>query len=59
MGKSSHGSDTLLGKISSGTARGTISLLSDTVYLLVELGTMKVSILSSTGNGGGYTGRMP
>jgi len=59
MGESSHGGDVLLSKISRSTARGSISLLSDEVYLLVNVGTVEVSILTGTGDGGGNTGRMP
>jgi hypothetical protein len=59
VGESSHGSNTLLSKVSSGTARTSIATLSNSVNLLVELGTMEVSILTSTGNSGGNTGRMP
>jgi len=59
MGESSHGGDVLLSKISRSTARGGISLLSDEVYLLVNVGTVEVSILTGTGDGGGNTGRMP
>ncbi len=34
-------------------------MLTDTVHLLVELGTVEVTLLTSTGNGPGDTGRVP
>ena len=57
--ESSHGGDTLGGKICLGLATGLILLLSDAVNLLVKLGTVEVSVLTSTGNSGGNTGRVP
>lgn len=59
VGESSHWGDVLLSKISRSTARGSVSLLSDEVYLLVDVGTVEVSILTGTGDGGGNTSRMP
>jgi len=59
VGESSHRSDALLSKISSGTARAGISLLSNAVDLLVHLGTVEVSILTGTGHSSGHTCRMP
>jgi hypothetical protein len=59
MNESSHGCDSLLGKVGSGTARSSIVLLSDAVYLLVHLGTVEVSVLTSTWNSGTDTSRMP
>jgi hypothetical protein len=59
MDKSSHGGNTLGSKISLGLATGLVFLLSNAVDLLIELGTVEVSVLTSTGNSGGNTGRMP
>mmetsp|Transcript_9760 Transcript_9760/g.18348 ORF Transcript_9760/g.18348 Transcript_9760/m.18348 type:complete len:205 (-) Transcript_9760:695-1309(-) len=57
--KSTHGSNSLLGKIRSGTAGCSISLLSNTVHLFVELGTVEITVLTSTWNGSRNTCRMP
>jgi hypothetical protein len=57
--ESSHRCDSLLGQVGSGTARSSIVLLSNSVNLLVHLGTMEVSVLTSTWYGGAYTSRMP
>jgi hypothetical protein len=59
MGETSHGSDTLLGKIIRSLTRRSISLASKTVNSLVHISTVEVSILSSTWNSGGNTSRMP
>ena len=59
MNKASHWSDGLFCQISSSLARRVVSLLSDTVNLLVEFSTVKVSVLTSTWDSGGHTGRMP
>jgi hypothetical protein len=57
--ESSHRGDSLLGQIGFGLATGLVVLLSNTVDLLVELGTVEVSVLTGTGDGGGNTGRVP
>lgn len=59
MNESSHRGDSLNGKVSLGLTTGLVVLLSDAVNLLVEFGTVEVSILTSTGNSGGDTGRVP
>ena len=59
MHETSHGRDTLFSQISLSLARSLVVLLSNTVDLLVEFGTVEVSILTGTGNGSGNTGRMP
>ena len=57
--KTTHGSNALLGKISGRLATRIVSLLTNLVHFFVHLGTMKVSILTGTGDSGGHTGRMP
>mmetsp|Transcript_28676 Transcript_28676/g.42472 ORF Transcript_28676/g.42472 Transcript_28676/m.42472 type:complete len:338 (-) Transcript_28676:127-1140(-) len=58
--ESTHGGDSLLGNISLGHGIGSVlGLLSNTVHLLVQLGTMEVTVLTGTGNSTGNTGRMP
>ena len=57
--ESTHGCDSLFGQIGFGLATGLVVLLSDTVDLLVEFGTMEVSVLSGTCDGSRHTGRMP
>jgi len=57
--ESTHGCDTLFGQIGLGLATGLVVLLSDAVDLLVEFGTVEVSVLTGTGDSGGHTGRMP
>ena len=57
--ESSHRGDTLLGKIGFGLATGLVVLLSDAVDLLVEFGTVEVSVLTGTSDSGRNTGRVP
>ena len=57
--ESSHRGDTLLGKIGFGLATGLVVLLSDAVDLLVEFGTVEVSVLTGTCDSGRHTGRVP
>jgi hypothetical protein len=57
--ESTHRGDTLLGQISLSLATFSITLLSNTVNLLVKFGTVEVTLLTSTGNGGRNTGRVP
>jgi len=59
LDESSHGGDALLGKIGISLTRSLISLLSDTVNLLVKFSTVEVTILTSTCHSGGNTSRMP
>jgi hypothetical protein len=59
MDESTHGCDSLRGQIGFGLATGLVVLLSDAVDLLVEFGTMEVSVLSSTCDSSRHTGRMP
>merc|ERR1719469_538385 len=57
--KPSHGSNSLLRQVRRGLARGSITLLSDAVYLLVHLRTMKVTTLTHARHGSAHTGWMP
>ena len=57
--ETAHGGDALLGKISLGGCRVGIVLLSDTENTLVDLGTVMVTLLSSSGHTNGDSGRMP
>ena len=57
--ETTHGSDSLFGKIGVGLATGLVALLSDAVDLLVHFGTVEVSVLTGTWNGGRNTGRVP
>ena len=57
--ESTHRCDTLLGQISLGLTAGLVSLLSNAVDLLVDLGTVEVSVLTSAGNRARHTGRVP
>merc|ERR1719330_419360 len=57
--ESSHGRDALFGQIGRGTTGSGITLGSNAVYLLVEFGTVEVSILTCTGYSSGNTGWMP
>mmetsp|Transcript_27743 Transcript_27743/g.50405 ORF Transcript_27743/g.50405 Transcript_27743/m.50405 type:complete len:294 (+) Transcript_27743:179-1060(+) len=57
--KSSHGSNGLFRQVGLRLARGSIALLANAVDLLVEFGTVKVTVLTSTRDRGGHTGRMP
>lgn len=62
VGETSHGSDVLFGQISlsGGVVLGSTSLaLTDSVYFLVELGSVIVAQLTGSGNTPGDTGRMP
>ena len=61
MGKSSHWGDLLLSHIEfcRGSERSLVRDLTDLVHLLVHLGTVMVTVLSSPGNGERNTGRMP
>merc|ERR1711977_186040 len=66
VGEATKGRDALHGKIELGgrvvlgdLAVGTTGALSDLVHLLVELGTMVVTVLASTRHRELYTGRMP
>jgi len=59
MDETSHWGDALLGKIGSGLARSLVSLLSDSVHLLVEFGTVEVTILTGTWDCGRHTSRVP
>jgi len=57
--ETTHRGDALLGEISlSGTGHG-VSLLADTEHTLVDLGTVVVTLLTSTSNSGFNTSRMP
>jgi len=57
--KSSHRGDSLLGQIGIRLATSLVVLLTDAVNLLVEFGTVEVSVLTGTCDGGRNTGRMP
>jgi len=57
--KSTNRGDALLGEISLSGSRFGITLLSNAEDPLVDLSTVMVSLLTSTSNGGGDTGRMP
>lgn len=57
--ESTHGCDALLGKIGRGLTGSLIVLLSNPVDLLVELGSVEVTVLTGTCYGGTHTGRMP
>lgn len=59
VNKSTHGCDGLLSQISLSLARCLITSLSNAVNLLVKFGTVEVTLLTGTGDGGGDTGRMP
>jgi len=59
MWESSHWVDGLLGEIGLGGSGLLVSGLSDSVDLLVDLGSVMVSVLSSTWNREGNTGWMP
>jgi hypothetical protein len=59
MNETTHGGNALGGQISVGLATSVVTLLTHTVHLLVEFGTVKVTVLTGTGNSGGNTGRMP
>ena len=57
--ESTHGGNALLGKIGRSLATSFVALLTDAVNLLVELGTVKVTVLTRTRDSGRHTGRMP
>jgi len=59
VGESTEGSDGLLGQIVLGLGVGLVLALSDAVDLLVDLSTMMVTVLTSTGNRVHDSGRMP
>ena len=59
VNESTHGCHTLFGQIGLGLATGLVVLLSDAVDLLVELGTVEVSVLTGTCDGGRHAGRVP
>jgi len=59
VNESSHGVDALLGQIGLGLTAVVVSLLSNTVNLLVHFGTVEVSVLTGTGNSVTDTGRVP
>mmetsp|Transcript_16940 Transcript_16940/g.30735 ORF Transcript_16940/g.30735 Transcript_16940/m.30735 type:complete len:372 (+) Transcript_16940:253-1368(+) len=59
MDESTHGGDTLLGQISISLTTSIVTLLTNTVNLLVHLSTMEVTVLTSTRHRIRNTGRMP
>lgn len=59
MNEATHGGNSLLCEIGFSRATGFIALLSDAVNLFVHFSTVEVSVLTSTGNSGGNTGRVP
>jgi len=58
-GETTHGGDSLLGKIVFGGSRVLVFSSSDTVDLLVQFSTVVETVLTSTGNRVHDTGRMP
>jgi len=59
VGETTHGSDSLLGDIILSSARLLVTSLANTVDLLVDLSTVMVTVLTSTGNRVHDAGRMP
>lgn len=59
MNKSSHWVDVLLGKIELGGGIGGVRSLSDSVDLLVHLGSLMVTELTASGNGPLDSGWVP
>mmetsp|Transcript_10338 Transcript_10338/g.12133 ORF Transcript_10338/g.12133 Transcript_10338/m.12133 type:complete len:424 (-) Transcript_10338:42-1313(-) len=59
MGESTHGRNALLGKIRSSLARRIISLLTNAVHLLVEFGSVEITVLTGTWYSGTDTSWMP
>jgi len=57
--ESTHGGDALFSQISLGLTTSIVSLLTNTVNLLVHLSTMEITVLTSAGYSVGNTGRMP
>ena len=59
MDKSTHGSDALFGQIRLGLTAGIVTLLSNTVNLLIHFGTMEVSVLTRARHCARNARRMP
>jgi hypothetical protein len=59
VGETTHGSDSLVGDIELSSARLLVASLTNTVDLLVDLSTVVVTVLTSTGNRVHDAGRMP
>jgi len=59
MGEATHGRDGLLGDIGLSRSASIVTFSTDAVNLLVELGTVMVTVLTSTGNGEHNLRRMP
>lgn len=59
VGETTHGGDILLSDIVLSSARLLVTSLTNTVDLLVDLGTVMVTVLTSTGNRVHDAGRMP
>jgi len=59
MGEATEGGDGLLGQVVLGLGVGLVLALSDAVDLLVDLGTVMVTVLTGTGNRVHDSGRMP
>ncbi len=57
--ETTHGGDSLFGQIGLGLTRSLVFLLTNAVNLLVELGTVEVSVLTGTCDGSRHAGRVP
>jgi len=59
VGEAAHRGDALLGEVGLGGGALGVALLADAQHSLVNLGTVVVTLLTSTGHADGDTGRMP
>lgn len=59
VGEATHRRDVLLGEVDLGGAAAVVSLLADAKHSLVDLGTVMVTLLTSTSDSEAHAGRMP